>query len=170
MKNLITFRFFPVLVLFLMPVVNLKAADMETLTWERFGIEFDVPSGARITENTKDSFAAEFDDFYIRMTLFEPHGSDAAVVEGMLGEIADKMGVEVIDQGKLDQNNLTGSWVEGPSDKGGMMLMAIVMTKDSKLAILCELLYSQGLGDYADKVLDSIRFVPAKDNKANEQK
>lgn len=170
MKSLITFRFSLILVLFLMPALNMKAAEMETLTWERFGIEFDVPSGARVTENTKDSFAAEFADFYIRMTLFEPHGSDTAVVEEMLEEIADKMGVDIIDQGKLDQNNLTGSWVEGPSDKGGMMLMAIVTNKDSRLAILCELLYSEGLGDYADKVLDSIRFVPQKVNKANEQK
>lgn len=143
---------------------------METLTWERSGIEFDVPSGARVTENTKDSFAAEFDDFYVRMTLFEPHGSGTDVVESMLEEIADKTGVEIIDHGGLNQNNLTGGWVEGPTDKGGMMLMALVITEDSKLAILCEILYSQGLGDYADKVLDSIRFIPKKDNTSDEQK
>lgn len=170
MKNLIMFRFLILSVLLLYPLSDLNAAEMETLTWERFGIEFDVPSGARITENTKDSFAAEFDDFYIRMTLFEPQGGDVTVAGGMLEDIADKMGVEIIDYGELNQNNINGCWVEGPLDKGGMVLMAIVTTKDSKLSILCEILYSKGLGDYADKVLDSIRFVPKKENKTNEQK
>lgn len=158
------FRYVFVLCLMLMSNIAVVAqnSDMETLTWARHGIEFDVPKGVQVTENGKDSFSAEFDDFVVRFTLFDPKGGGVDTFELMLNELSSKMGITVIDSGDLDQNNLIGNWVEGPMTTGAMMLMGLVANESGNVAVLCEIIYYPNLGDYADKVLDSLRFVQNK--------
>ncbi len=127
-------------------------------TWTAYGLEFDVPQGLRVEDDTEDTYLLNSNRFYITLQALDSEGIVKEELNDLLTGLAKDDGVKNLsaitpyDLPQFHGLYLTGMLEEDPC------YYACLMTKDAGNIFLVSIMYNQTEAQMAEKILKSFKL------------
>ena len=145
-------------ILLFMVFSAVNAQDLETYTWEQWGVSFKIPAQIEEVENTEYSFIAENEEFAISVEAVDYEGATIDDIAEFLVYLGDQYGLSDALDAEVDLLSIggfEGLYLEGTIDEGVIMCVAILLDSSSDLALAIRIIYLEGQEETCTNIINS---------------